>query len=83
MKEISSQDTKESLKREFDKRNKKMTKDIEILKETVEMAENEGPNTIERKSFSSATTMWHEVAELAKDLEDQQEWFDSHTTITN
>ncbi|MBW8014231.1 hypothetical protein E0712_07355 [Lactobacillus helveticus] len=65
------------LEREYDKRDAQMTKDIDTLKELIENAENEGTETIDGVTYGAPHT-WREVAQLALDLADQQEWFDRY-----
>ena len=55
---------------EFDKRDKKMTQDIETLKMLIESAENEGTEIINGVTYPASHT-W-------RDLADQQEWFERY-----
>lgn len=64
-------------KQEFDKYAKKMTQDISTLKRLVECAENEAPTIVDRTTYP-ASHGWYEVAQLALDLADQQEWFERY-----
>ena len=56
---------------EFDKRDKKMTQDIETLKMLIESAENESTEI-------PTSHIWREIAKNALDLADQQEWFERY-----
>ena len=62
---------------EFDKRDKKMSRDIRTLKELVECAENQGTEIINGVTYPASHT-WREIAQLALDLADQQEWFERY-----
>lgn len=62
---------------EFDKRDEKMTQDIETLKMLIESAENEDWETIDGVTYGASHT-WREIAQLALDLADQQEWFERY-----
>ena len=64
-------------KQEFEKHDKKMTQDISTLKRLVECAENEAPTIVDGTTYS-ASHGWYEVAQLALDLADQQEWFERY-----
>lgn len=67
----------EKEKQEFTKRDNRMSKDIDTLKALVDNAENQGWTTIEGVTYG-ASLAWREVAQLALDLADQQEWFDRY-----
>lgn len=67
----------EKEKHEFAKRDNRMSKDIDTLKALVDNAENQGWTTIEGVTYG-ASLAWREVAQLALDLADQQEWFDRY-----
>lgn len=62
---------------EFDKRDKKMTQDIETLKMLIESAENESTEIIDGVTYPTSH-IWREIAQLALDLADQQEWFERY-----
>lgn len=62
---------------EFDKRDEKMTQDIKNLKMFIEDAENEGTDTVDGVTYP-ASHIWREIAQLALDLADQQEWFERY-----
>ena len=62
---------------DFDKRDKKMTQDIETLKMLIESAENESTEIINGVTYSASHT-WREIAQLALNLADQQEWFERY-----
>ena len=64
-------------KQEFEKYDKKMTQDISTLKRLVECAENEAPTIVDGITYP-ASHGWYEVAQLALDLADQQEWFERY-----
>ena len=64
-------------KQEFEKYDKKMTQDISTLKRLVECAENEAPTIVDGTTYP-ASHGWYEVAQLALDLADQQEWFERY-----
>lgn len=63
--------------KQYDKRDHRMTKDIDTLKALVDNAENQGWETIDGVNYGASHT-WREVAQLALDLADQQEWFDRY-----
>lgn len=62
---------------DFDKRDKKMTQDIETLKMLIESAENESTEIIDGVTYP-ASHIWREIAKIALDLANQQEWFESY-----
>ena len=62
---------------EFDKRDKKMTQDIETLKMLIESAENESTEIIDGVTYPTSY-IWREIAKIALDLANQQEWFESY-----
>jgi hypothetical protein len=62
---------------EFDERDKKMTKDIKNLKMLIEDAENEGTEIIDGVTYPASHT-WREIAQVALNLADQQEWFERY-----
>lgn len=62
---------------EFDKRDKKMTQDIETLKMLIESAENESTEIIDGVTYPTSH-IWREIAKIALDLADQQEWFERY-----
>lgn len=62
---------------EFAKRDSQMSKDIDTIKALVDNAENQGWETIDGIDYGVAHT-WREIAQLALDLADQQEWFDRY-----
>ena len=62
---------------EFDKRDEKMTQDIETLKMLIESAENESTEIIDGVTYPTSH-IWREIAKNALDLADQQEWFESY-----
>ena len=64
-------------KQEFEKYDKKMTQDISTLKRLVECAENEAPTIVDGITYP-ASHGWYEVAQLALDLADRQEWFERY-----
>ncbi|MGQ5709469.1 hypothetical protein [Lactobacillus sp. PSON] len=61
--------------KEFEENDKKMTNNIEELKQLIETAENDGFTVIDGKEYGSAH-IWREVAEIALELANEQEWFD-------
>ncbi len=63
--------------KQYDKRDHRMTKDIDTLKALVDNAENQGWETIDGVNYGASHT-WREVAQLALDLADQQEWFNRY-----
>ncbi|OXC25249.1 MULTISPECIES: hypothetical protein [Lactobacillus] len=67
---------------EFDKRDKKMTQDIETLKMLIESAENESTEIIDGVTYP-ASHIWREIAKNALDLADQQEWFERYEDKEN
>lgn len=62
---------------EYDKRDKQMSKDISNLKKLVECGESQTCTIIDSVSYG-ASHSWYEVAQLALDLAEQQEWFDRY-----
>ena len=54
-----------------------MSKDIDTLKALVDNAESQGWTTIDGVTYGASYT-WREIAQLALDLADQQEWFDRY-----
>lgn len=62
---------------EYDKRDKQMSKDISNLKKLVECGESQTCTIIDGVSYG-ASHSWYEVAQLALDLAEQQEWFDRY-----
>ncbi|MCM1514674.1 MAG: hypothetical protein NC090_06760 [Anaeroplasma bactoclasticum] len=64
-------------KLEFEKNDKKMSDTIDDLKGLVECAEGQGTTSIDGKTYDTAH-VWREVAEIALDLANQQEWFDRY-----
>lgn len=74
---LPSQQLSIKAKQEFDKYAKKMTQDISTLKRLVECAENEAPTIVDGTTYP-ASHGWYEVAQLALDLADQQEWFERY-----
>lgn len=62
---------------EFAKRDNRMSKDIDTLKALVDNAESQGWTTIDGVTYGASYT-WREIAQLALDLADQQEWFDRY-----
>lgn len=67
---------------EFDERDKKMTKDIKKLKMFIEDAENESTDIVDGVAYP-ASHIWREIAQLALDLADQQEWFERYEDKEN
>ena len=67
---------------EFDKRDKKMTQDIETLKMLIESAENESTEIIDGVTYPTSY-IWREIAKNALDLADQQEWFERYEDKEN
>ena len=67
---------------EFDKRDKKMTQDIESLKTLIEGAENESTEIIDGVTYPTSH-IWREIAKNALDLADQQEWFERYEDKEN
>ena len=65
------------MKQEFDKRDKKMSHDIDELKKAVNVAESQGVVTIDGVTYD-ASHIWRDVAQMALDLADQQEWFNRY-----
>ena len=65
------------IEQEFDKRDKKMSHDIDELKKAVDVAESQGVETIDGVTYD-ASHIWRDVAQMALDLADQQEWFDRY-----
>ena len=63
--------------KQYEKRDHRMTKDINTLKALVDNAENQGWETIDGVNYGASHT-WREVAQLALDLADQQEWFNRY-----
>ena len=62
---------------EFDKRDEKMTQDIESLKSLIEGAENGSIEIIDGVTYPTSY-IWREIAKIALDLANQQEWFESY-----
>ena len=62
---------------EFAKRDNRMSKDIDTLKALVDNAESQGWTTIDGVTYGASYT-WREIAQLALDLADQQEWYDRY-----
>lgn len=67
---------------EFDERDKKMAKDIKKLKMFIEDAENESTDIVDGVAYP-ASHIWREIAQLALDLADQQEWFERYEDKEN
>ena len=65
------------LEEEFTKRDKKMTAEIATMKDLIEHAENEGVEIIDGVTYSASHT-WVEIAKMALDLAEQQEWFERY-----
>ncbi|MCO0806753.1 hypothetical protein NGA74_02100 [Lactobacillus helveticus] len=74
---LPSPEPSEKEKQEFSKRDNQMAKDIDTLKALVDNAENQGWETIDGVNYGASHT-WREVAQLALDLADQQEWFNRY-----
>ena len=62
---------------EYDKRDKQMSRDISNLKKLVECGESQTCTIIDGVSYGASHT-WYEVAQIALDLAEQQEWFDRY-----
>ena len=65
------------LEQEYDKRDAQMSEDISTLKALIENAENGGWETIDGVNYGASHT-WREIAQMALDLADQQEWFNRY-----
>lgn len=65
------------VEQEFEKRDKQMTSSIKDLKTLVENAESEGIQIIDGVTYSSSH-MWVEIAKMALDVAEQQEWFERY-----
>ena len=63
------------VEQEYNKRANQIDKDISTVKALVENAENEGWETIDGVTYGASHT-WREIAQMALDLADQQEWFE-------
>ena len=74
---LPSPEPSEKEEQEFSKRDNQMAKDIDTLKALVDNAENQGWETIDGINYGASHT-WREVAQLALDLADQQEWFNRY-----
>lgn len=74
---LPSPEPSEKEEQEFSKRDNQMAKDIDTLKALVDNAENQGWETIDGVTYGASHT-WREVAQLALDLADQQEWFNRY-----
>ena len=65
------------VEQEYNKRANQIDKDISTVKALVENAENEGWETIDGVTYGASHT-WREIAQMALDLADQQEWFERY-----
>lgn len=65
------------VEQEYNKRANQIDKDISTVKALVENAENEGYETIDGVTYGASHT-WREIAQMALDLADQQEWFERY-----
>ena len=65
------------IEQEYNKRADQLDKDISTVKALIENAESQGWETIDGVTYGASHT-WREVAQLALDLADQQEWFDRY-----
>lgn len=65
------------VEQEYNKRANQIDKDISTAKALVENAENEGWETIDGVTYGASHT-WREIAQIALDLADQQEWFERY-----
>lgn len=62
---------------EFDKRDKKMSKDIAEIRKFIDAAEDLEIEVVDGVEYPTAH-IWKSVAEKALDLSNQQEWFDNY-----
>ena len=65
------------VEQEYNKRANQIDKDISTVKALVENAENEGWETIDGVTYGASHT-WREIAQMALDLADQQEWIERY-----
>ena len=65
------------IEQEYNKRADQLDKDISTVKALIENAENEGWETIDGVTYGVSHT-WREIAQMALDLADQQEWFERY-----
>lgn len=65
------------VEQEYNKRANQIDKAISTVKALVENAENEGWETIDGVTYGASHT-WREIAQMALDLADQQEWFERY-----
>ena len=65
------------VEQEYNKRANQLDKDISTVKALIENAENEGYETIDGVMYGASHT-WREIAQMALDLADQQEWFERY-----
>ena len=65
------------VEQEYNKRANQIDKYISTVKALVENAENEGWETIDGVTYGASHT-WREIAQMALDLADQQEWFERY-----
>ena len=65
------------IEQEYNKRADQLDKDISTVKALIENAENEGYETIDGVMYGASHT-WLEIAQMALDLADQQEWIERY-----
>lgn len=65
------------IEQEYNKRADQLDKDISTVKALIENAENEGYETIDGVMYGASHT-WREIAQMALDLADQQEWIERY-----
>ena len=65
------------IEQEYNKRADQLDKDISTVKALIENAENEGWETIDGVTYGASHT-WREIAQMALDLADQQEWIERY-----
>lgn len=74
---LSSPSPSPKVEQEYNKRANQIDKAISTVKALVENAENEGWETIDGVTYGASHT-WREIAQMALDLADQQEWFERY-----